>query len=806
MTANILPFLSICSGPFDAEIMIVGEAPGKEEIEQRQPFVGSSGRELSTMLGEAGIIRSACFITNCTSIRPPGNDIEHFFYKSVKEAKMLNIEPLYGRYPKHELRSGIDVLYRAIQHINPRLIIALGETALWALTGKSGITKWRGSTLPCVVPGVRSKVLATYHPAAILRMWSWRWIAVQDLRRAAIEASFDGLRDPGWRFRIRPSFEEVMEFLDDLLKRPRLIAEDIECYGGLIDCVAIATSKKEAFNIPFYSADRDHHSYWSFEEEKSIRLKLREVNTHPEMQIIWQNGSFDCQWFAKEEGYLPNLTHDTMVMHHVCFAGLPKRLDFQASLYCDEYVYWKDDGKLWNPKLHPQEQKWKYNCEDACRTYECYEKLQDALRAFNLQEQYNKQVQEILPAALRMMLRGVRVDHEFAKKADKQLEERAASIDEWFKKVLGHPLNVNSNPQMKALFHDDFGCKKYVHRDTGKPTLNDEALEKTAKMYPLLRPLILKIVERRSLRVFRSNFFASQTSPDGRMRCSFNIAATETYRWSSSEGADGTGTNLQNIPKDKPSKHKMTKGIVEMPNVRCWFIPDPDHTIVEVDLERADAQVVAWDADDPIMKQILREGRDLWSEAAREIYGAKFDHTDRQTCKQAGHATDYGASARTIAAYIGKTVHEAEQFQRKWFGLFKRIKPWQEEKMMQLMTRRYVENAFGYRRFYFDRIDQSLLGQALAWVPQSTVALVINYGLANLHKNMLGRVTPLLQVHDSLVFQCLTVQLPNLLPEILENMRVTVPYSDPLIIPVEPKASPVSWGDVEEIDFVKKAA
>jgi uracil-DNA glycosylase family 4 len=61
------------SGPTDARVMIVGEAPGAEEERKGEPFVGASGHELTKMLHEAGIARSQCFITNVCRERPPGN-------------------------------------------------------------------------------------------------------------------------------------------------------------------------------------------------------------------------------------------------------------------------------------------------------------------------------------------------------------------------------------------------------------------------------------------------------------------------------------------------------------------------------------------------------------------------------------------------------------------------------------------------------------------------------------------------------------------------------------------------------------
>ena len=92
-------------------------------------------------------------------------------------------------------------------------------------------------------------------------------------------------------------------------------------------------------------------------------------------------------------------------------------------------------------------------------------------------------------------------------------------------------------------------CSSDLAKKTFRPTTNDEALEKIATREPLLRPMTKIIREMRSIGVFISNFIKAQLDPDGRMRCSFNPAGTETYRFSSSTSAFDTGTNLQTIPE-----------------------------------------------------------------------------------------------------------------------------------------------------------------------------------------------------------------------------------------------------------------
>lgn len=257
----------------------------------------------------------------------------------------------------------------------------------------------------------------------------------------------------------------------------------------------------------------------------------------------------------------------------------------------------------------------------------------------------------------------------------------------------------------------------------------------------------------------------------------------------------------------------MVAKTINLPNIKKCFRPDPGYIICDADLDRADAQVVAWEADDISLKVLFREGLDIHLANASAIFrlGITFDHLrdeaytktlqvkykpERDMAKRGVHATNYGSNAHTLAKHLNITVKEAEQFQDFWFSAHPGIAAWHDRISDELQTRRQVFNKFGYRRFYFDRV-QNLLPEALAWVPQSTVACVINRGWYNLYKNI-PEIQVLLQVHDSLVFQVPTDRFRPLLPEIKKNLLITIPYEDPLVIGVGLKASTKNWGDAVE--------
>lgn len=252
-----------------------------------------------------------------------------------------------------------------------------------------------------------------------------------------------------------------------------------------------------------------------------------------------------------------------------------------------------------------------------------------------------------------------------------------------------------------------------------------------------------------------------------------------------------------------------------LPNVRKFFTPDPGYTICDTDLDRADLQVVVWEAEDEDLKAALRDGVDLHIlngialenlsppplEELCETHPNYPDHKARygrarQLAKSFIHGTNYGGGARTMAIAANCTVHQAELLQARWFAAHPGIKRWHERTLHQLQTSRMVVNKFGYRRPYFDRIE-GLLPEALAWVPQSTVALYINK-IWDAVVTELKHLQVLMQVHDSLVWQAPT----HLFPQTVIDFRriansIIIPYDDPLIIPVGFKSSTLSWGDVK---------
>jgi len=771
-------------GPLDAKIMIVGEAYGAAEHIAQRPFVGDSGKELDRMLHDAGIAREECYVTNCVNARPPGNNIDEFFADKKHTV------------PKPILQEGLDALQRDIITIKPNIVICLGNVPLWALTGNRGITSWRGSTLAATSTFHGVKTLPTYHPAAVLRQWDWRFVAVHDLRRAKRESESPVLQIPPYDFLVRPSYNDTIAVLDDLLarceKEVTRLAVDLETRAKHIACLGLAWSRLEAICIPLMCVERPE-GYWTPEEEFQIVSRFRRLAQHPNIRLIGQNFLYDLQYLAKWWGFGPRTYLDTMLAHHCAWPGLPKGLDFLSSLYCAFHQYWKDEGKLWDPKL-PEDKLWVYNCKDAVTTFEVAEVLEGVLAQLNLRPQFDFQM-EVFHAVFKVMLRGVKIDMQLRNSLAFELMSLIHQREQKTNYLASRTLNPRSPKQLSEYFYDTLGLPEQRNRKTGKRTTNEEALVKLAEREPLVRRLVYSIVEGRQIGV-ASNVAQTPLDTDRRIRCSYNVAGTISFRFASSEDAFGSGTNLQNVSQGKRSEETG----LELPNLRRLFIPDNGRLIVDADLDRADLQVVVWEADDSDLKAKLREGADIHIENAKDIFNVKTPtKNQRQLAKVFVHATNYGGRARTVAIACGITVATCEIMQRRWFSAHPGILAWHRRTAQDLATKREVRNAFGNRIFFFGRVEE-LLPEALAWIPQSTVALVINRGMVNLVKNCPEAET-LLQVHDSLTFQIPYTDHLNLLRRIRRYLSITVPYPDPLVIPIGFKISTKSWGDVEELEL-----
>lgn len=800
--------------------MIVGDAPGEKECEAGVPFVSTSGWLLDTCLEEAELHRGMAFVTNVGRECPPGGKAENWVASTIK-ARTLQHSLVGGAWVTRELEAGRELLRQEISLCKPTVVVALGNVALWALgahrvapMGLSkpatwGIRKWRSSILQGEVDGHRFKVIPSLPPAAVLREWTVRGLLVHDLRRVRTElARGPEVILPDYRFIIRPDFAQATATLTDLLARldaaPGQIplAADIETRAGHTACVGIAWSALEAICVPWMCVERDT-GYWTLEEETELVLLLNRIFTHPKASITWQNGAYDHQYEHRHHFIQPNLGWDTMLAHHAMFSISPKGLDHLSSLYCDYHAYWKEDGKLWDPSID-EDEFWFYNCEDCVRTFEIREVEERAIAVFassgwpKLPEVVAFQ-HKVQPAIVRMMFRGVRSDDRTRRKMSIELMEASTRIQAEVEQLAGQPLNIRSPAQMTEFFYGTLNQSPIYSRKPdgtrGGLTCDDDALLTISRREPVLRPLIARIQSLRSAGVFRSTFVDMARDIDGRLRCSYNVAGTKTYRLASSRNAFDSGGNLQNIPEGDDDS---LDALILLPNIRKLFLFDEGYTGFDLDGDSADLRIVTGESGCRAMQAYFDAGAKPYVEIAKEFYGNPSitkAHHSYKLMKALCHGTNYGGEGPGLSFSIGLPVHEVDKIQKWYFGMCPEIKEWQEDTKKQFESRGYIEGPWGHRLWRWDRYSKKLGNEALAWKPQSTVGQLINKALVAIDET-LPRVQLLLQVHDSLTGQYPTHLGRGVEADIIKAATIPIPCAKGVVtVPMGLKTSNTSWGE-----------
>lgn len=148
-------------GNVDADIVFIGEAPGKKEDELGLPFMGASGKFLNEMLDEIGLSRKDVYITNIVKYRPPKNR-----------------DPL-----KSEKQSFLPYLVRQLDVIKPKVIVTLGRHSMECFLPEQKISETHGEAIPINFHGLDTVVLPLYHPAAALYNGSLRSTLMHDFTK-----------------------------------------------------------------------------------------------------------------------------------------------------------------------------------------------------------------------------------------------------------------------------------------------------------------------------------------------------------------------------------------------------------------------------------------------------------------------------------------------------------------------------------------------------------------------------------------------------------------------------------------------
>jgi len=326
-----------------SKIVLLGEAWGEHEERERTPFVGPTGHLLNQMLHESNIHPADCFKTNVFNLRPLANRIE-----ALCGPKLGGVHGypaiMSGKYVRAEYQSELNRLTDELNEEAPNVIVAFGNTAMWALTGMTNISVMRGFTYHSDRLVVGLKVLPTYHPAVLLHksgQWNLRPTIMMDLRKAKRESKFKEVRRPERQIWIEPTLEDMEAFYERHIKGCRILSVDIETSGSLITCVGFAPSRDLSLVVPFHDSRTKNRSYWPDDssEEQAWGFVRRVLESS--IPKLFQNGLYDVSFLYRAMGIkVMNAQEDTMLLHHALQPESLKGLGYLGSIYTNEHN-WK---------------------------------------------------------------------------------------------------------------------------------------------------------------------------------------------------------------------------------------------------------------------------------------------------------------------------------------------------------------------------------------------------------------------------------------------------------------------------------
>lgn len=764
----------VSSGPSQAKLVVVGEALGADEVLKGRPFAGMAGVMFDWVLRTVDVERDQVHVTNVVPVRPRDNKLEN-----LKEIGL-------------EVGDFIPDLLERLKKVGPNCILALGETALFALTGQTQISKWRGSILWNSEIGC--KVVPSFHPSFVQRLGETnvreeltergtggvkydygaaRVSLVLDTKRAAQEAKTSEVPQEDFELVSRPTLEQVLSQLEWLAEQPR-VAFDIETRGTQVVCIGFSADPKKAICVPL------EREFW-FSELEVVKKEVGKLLWNHK-GLVAQNATFDITYLMPE--FPVRLLHlDTMIAHHLLFPELPHSLEFLTSVYTKIPFY----------KWMSKQDLFKYNCLDAVATLQVAEELEKELKERKLEDFFFGYTMPLFHMLLQMGWEGIDVDAKEMEKLDGELEAEASTLMKEIEEESGQALNVRSSKQVCDFLYRKLGLPVQFKKGKGTETADEDALDKLYKKTQ--NKLLFKILEARQRLNTQSKFTRAKKDWDGKIRTNYSISSTDTGRLSSKKTVFRTGLNLQNVLRE--SKYRRV------------FIAPLGEEIGEADLEQAEARLVAWFAQDERLIDFLLGGGDIHKWNASIIFGKPKEQIlpdQRYFAKRVVHGFNYGlgpghlVDLARLEANVLLTLSEAKGMRGRYFAGCPKVPEWHEEiKYIMDKGGRTLVTPFGRPRTFYGRPGPDMHRKMVAFLPQSTCVDYANTAMVRVDKCFPVGAKVLLQTHDGIVCRWkkeLREECIGILRRELGTKLVI--HGRELVIPVAIKVGP-NWGDVKEV-------
>lgn len=725
------------SGPTDAKIMIVGEAPGYNEDAEGMPFIGASGQLLDHMLQDVGLDRQQCYVTNVAKCRPPENETP------TRAQVKICVQSYLGE---------------ELFHVEPDYILVLGNSALQGVVGKSGITKHRGIVWDARGWDARgAKIFATFHPAAILRNPRYRALVEADLQRFARLVRGERSPAPTTKVQIIRTMKHLKWLVLKIMEADEL-SYDIETYcnhptgtnfqeyrgeHSMVVSISFTWEEGQAAVVPLF------HEETPWKDPGRVQRILGGAIRQSHAKNVGHNSKFDARWMAAKDMPI-HQHHCTMLAGHILDENRAKGLKPMSQVLLGADAY--DVGDELKDAFHmPLKRLCVYNGKDTDYTLRIKHRLTDDLKANpRLARVYMKLMMPASRALVEIENRGIQLD------MDRWTErfQQASKIDDKLRQYMlqfvpkdkRDAFNFASPKQVGIWLFEDLGLGVIEKTKTGAPSTKESVLLQLGPKHKAAKALL----KWRKWRKYMTTYFLPWRDfrdDKDRIHPTYKLFGTVTGRLSC------TDPNLQQVPRD--------------PFIRGILGARPGWTLVVADYSQVELRIAAMMANETTMLGQFARGEDIHMLRAMRMTGKVAEDVtkeERKAAKPVSFGFLYGMGWPKFIDYARDSYevhfepHEAEAVRRGFFEDYPQLLAWHDRQ--RRLARKYgqVQNPIGRVRHLPDILskDRNVQGeaerQAINSPVQSFASDLMLIALVELHRLMDPEEAVIVgTVHDSIL-------------------------------------------------------
>jgi DNA polymerase I len=414
----------------------------------------------------------------------------------------------------------------------------------------------------------------------------------------------------------------------------------------------------------------------------------------------------------------------------------------------------------------------RYAAEDADVTFRFAHRLKPRLWRESATRVYERVDRPLVPVIAAMERRGIKVNREELGRLSAEFAAQMASLEIEIHQAAGGPFAVGSPKQLGEVLFNRMGLKGGRKGKTGEYSTDVNELERLAgEGVDVAR----KVLDWRQVSKLKSTYTdalqAQINIETGRVHTSYSLVGAQTGRLSSND------PNLQNIPIRTENGRR----------IREAFVAEPGNVLLSADYSQIELRLAAHMADVPALKEAFRNGDDIHSLTAQELYG-EVNRDTRGRAKTINFSILYGISRWGLAGRLGIAADEAQAMIDRYFERFPGINRYIAETLEKVRECGFTETLFG-RKTHFNNINsknqterQGAERAAINAPIQGTSADIIKRAMVRMEPALasagLTDVRMLLQVHDELVFELPEGDVPAA-SKVIEHVMATA--AEPMV-------------------------